>query len=175
MSMNYPMIDLEHLEPDTTEARRIHERYYCNGIRACFRSSASQHIKSVNNPVYTADVTDISLDGLALSSDKLIEAGEFLSVEIETPGNSSNEKIHAQVMWTKVSANENYIAGLKVIAKNNEMIASDIKLVCSHCDEASFYLEDNVNSQSSVSMHSCCRCGHSHYITDVIAKNRLTK
>jgi len=104
--MNYPMIDLEHLLPDTTEARRIHERYYCNGISACFSSSASQHFKSVNNSIYTADVTDISVDGLALSSDMLIEVGQFLSIEIETPGNSSNEKIHAQVMWSKEEEQE---------------------------------------------------------------------
>lgn len=170
--MNYPMIDLEHLVPDTTEARRTNERYHCNGIRVSFSSSASQHLKSVNNTVYIADVIDISVDGLALSSDKPIVTGEFLSVEIETPGNSSNEKIHAQVIWTKVSANESYYAGLKVIAKNDEMIVSDKELVCSHCGEASFYLEDNVNSQSLVTMHSCCRCEHSHYITDVIAHNR---
>lgn len=169
--MNYPMIDLEHLLPDTTEARRIHERYHCNGIRACFRSSSSQH-QSVNNPVYTADVTDISVDGLALSSDKLMETGDLLSIEIETPGNISNEKILAQVMWSKVSANQSYYAGLKVISKNDEVILSDRELVCSHCGEASFYLEDNVNNQSLITMHSCCRCGHNHYITDVIARNR---
>lgn len=75
-------------------------------------------------------------------------------------------------MWSKVSENESYYTGLKVIAKNDEMTVSDKELVCSHCGEASFYLEGNVDSQSSVTMHSCCRCEHSHYITAVIARNR---
>lgn len=170
--MNYPMIDLEHLVPDTSDARRTHERYYCKGISARFSSSTSQHLKSVNNSIYSADITDISVDGLAIISDKSLAMGEFLSVEIETPDHTSNEKIHAQVMWSKILPNESCFAGLKVIAEGNEIIDSNNELVCSHCGEASFYLEDKASNQSSITTHSCCRCGHSHYITDVIALNR---
>ncbi len=64
-----------------------------------------------------------------------------MSVEIETPGHASNEKIHAQVMWSKTLLNESYYAGLKVIAEGNETIDSDKELVCSHCGEAIFILK----------------------------------
>lgn len=169
------MIDLEHLTPDHSAARRSHERYHCNGINARLISSSNDYLKSLESAAHVATVTDISIDGLAITADQSLSIGELLSIEIITPGKKTCETVNAQVMWCKTSANDEYFAGLKVITKTKNV--SDLQqnkkeLVCSYCGEASFYLEDQIGDQLLITTHSCCRCGHSHYITDVIAGNR---
>lgn len=175
MTMNYPMIDLEHLVTDDSEARRTHERYFCKGINIRFSSLVAPYLKSVDEPTHIATITDISIDGLAIRSNKPLSAGELLSVVIESPAKETNEKVKVQVMWCNASTNESYLIGLKVLVEG-EMVDSSMnneqELFCSHCGEASFYLEDKTSEQQSVTTHSCCRCGHSHYISDVIALNR---
>lgn len=178
--MNHPLIDFEPSAANDLEVRRIHERYQCTGLTAYFNTTASSYLKPVEGIRHTACIEDISINGLAMMTDKSLSQGELLYLEIDTPDETANERINAQVMWCKSSANNQYSTGLRIVS-NSEIsqqpttkreTTTSNELTCSHCGEASFYLEVKRVEASQPSQHSCCRCGHSHYITRVMAFNR---
>ena len=178
--MNYPMIDYENAMQDDPESRRRYERYNCKGITARISASARQYLKPVDKVEYSAIISDISLDGLAIQYEESVTIGELLRIEIINPNEKLSECIMAEVKWFKLTEQRVYLIGLKVISKDGLAFLSDraeeeervSELTCSHCGEASFYCEENKNESSSAITHSCCRCGHSHHITEVIAFNR---
>lgn len=174
--MNYPMIDFENPLQDDPESRRTHERYHCKGIKARISASARQYLKPVDKVEYTAIISDISLDGLSIQYDKSVAIGELLMIEIVNPNEKLSESVMAEVKWFKLTEQHHYLIGLQVISKDGLAFVSEqatqqaSELICSYCGEASFYHEEE--NKQSLSKHSCCRCGHSHNITEVIAFNR---
>jgi len=176
------MIEDELSLSDESEARRQHERYQCHGIQISYSLFSSRSILAVNENNHQATVNDISLTGLSIELQQSLTVGDLLSIEIQNPDSLENELLTAEIMWCKSSGGEQYNAGLQVIGADshthdsaNDDDLHDVsqnQLICPSCNEVSFYLKEIKSDNSKPELHHCCRCGHSHQITDVMAFNR---
>ena len=176
------MIEDDLFLSEESEARREHERYQCTGINISYSLFSSQSILAVNDHNHQAKINDISLTGLSINLQQSLTVGDLLSIEIQNPNDQNNEVLTAEIMWCKSADDVNYSAGLRVIStdNHNQDSANDVhadkrhqnQLVCPSCNEVSFYLKEIDSDINKPQLHHCCRCGHSHQITDVMAFNR---
>lgn len=182
--MNTLKIQDELYLSDETEARREHERYQCHGIGIKF-NRLDNHQPLAANEIQTASVNDISLNGLSIKLSQSLTVGDLLSIEILNPNNDENETLMTVIMWCNASNSKAFNAGLKVICSEdfNQDTTHSIKvtdrhqnqLICPSCNEVSFYLKEIDSDKTKPQLHHCCRCGHSHQITHVMAFNRQLK
>ena len=176
------MIEDELYLSEESEARRQHERYQCSDIKISYSLFSSHSILAVNDSHHQATVNDISLSGLSIGLQQSLTVGDLLSIEIQSSGSLENEVLTAEIMWCKSVKGNQYNAGLHVISADSHTDnsandadlhnANQNQLICPSCNEVSFYLKEINSDSNKPQLHHCCRCGHSHQITDVMAFNR---
>lgn len=176
------MIEDDPFLSDDSEARRQHERYQCRNLHVSYSLFSSHSILAVNDNHHQATINDISISGLSIALQQSLTVGDLLSIEIQNPEGSKNEVLTAEIMWCKSSGDEQYNAGLHIISTDNRTHDSandaDVheihqhQLICPSCNEVSFYLKETNSNNNKPQLYHCCRCGHSHQITDVMAFNR---
>jgi len=174
----------EQAEVDDLESRRQHERYDCTDVSVMYTPFSSSYLKAVNSSVHTAKVKDISLSGLCIEVDTSLTVGDALSLSVRDAENNSVEELNVEVMWFKMTDNKRYNVGLRVLQEldlnfdadesgvDEEQASLSQNLICPSCNETSFYMPALSNERSTTVLHTCCRCNHSHPITQVIAFNR---
>lgn len=180
--MNSLMLDDNLLLNDDIEARREHERYQCAGVNLSFQAFDIGN-SAISCEPETAEIKDISLNGLAIQTRHALKKGELLSVEIKNPLHNDSEKLTVEIMWCKDDSKQQFMAGLKVITDEDIRLdsANDEKphdhdshsqIICPSCNETSFFLREISNDKNKPELYHCCRCNHSHQITEVMAFNR---
>lgn len=179
------MADPGLLLPDDEESRRLQERYQCSDINVSYTPYTTRYLRAVNAPAHSGAVRDISLNGLCIEVDSSLTVGDILSLSIHEPDNFNAEQLNAEIMWCKVCHNSHYQVGLKVIGEDmalydpvnedsnqGDTLQAEQQLVCPSCNETSFYMQARLKHGQLSHLHTCCRCGHSHLITQVMAFNR---
>lgn len=178
--MNNVLIDPVLELPEDFEARREHERYECESTRASFTQLGNSGVN--NQATHQARITDISLKGLAIETGHIIHTGDILSIKLK-PSNGK-EVLTAVIMWCKQENNQKYTAGLQLIsektlrsepandANNLQGHSEQNQILCPSCNETSFFLREINSDQVTPDIYHCCRCNHSHPITEVMAFNR---
>jgi len=169
--------------PEESEARREHERYLCENLTAEYRQLIPGN--SAQQPALNARVNDISLKGLAIETSQHLNMGDILSLEMNTPAaEHDNEVLTAVIMWCKTANGEQFQAGLRIIPAqmlssepandhhSQPSLSQQHQLLCPSCHETSFFLREINSDQQTPDIYHCCRCNHSHPITEVMAFNR---
>jgi len=178
--MNNMLIDPVSDLPEDSEARREHERYQCENLTASFTQLNASSVKS--HVTHEARITDISLKGLSIKTGHIVNTGDILSIEL----NPSNDKevLTAVIMWRREEDNQHYTAGLQLISEQNlrpesaidtsesQALSEQNQITCPSCHETSFFLREINSDQKTPDIYHCCRCNHSHPITEVMAFNR---
>jgi DNA-directed RNA polymerase subunit M/transcription elongation factor TFIIS len=166
------------------ESRRQHERYQCNNITVSYIPCTTNYLKAINSPMHTATVRDISRNGFCIELDRNLTVGDVISLAIHEPDNFDAENLNAEIMWVKLCRDSNYKVGLRVIDASSvsyDVLNEDSKLnlsnqteqlVCPSCNETSFYMQARLQDSQLSHLHTCCRCGNAHLITQVMAFNR---
>lgn len=171
-----PVLDLQ----EDFEARREHERYECENINASFTQFNDATASS--RASHEARITDISLKGLAIETGHSVKTGDILSIELSP--SDDNDTLTAVIMWCKQETNLQYTAGLQLIseqtlksesandASNPQGLSEQNQIICPSCHETSFFLREINSNRQTADIYHCCRCNHSHPITEVMAFNR---
>ena len=174
----------EQAEVDDLESRRQHERYDCTDVSVMYTPFSSNYLKAVNSAVHTAKLKDISLSGLCIQVDTSLSVGDTLSISVMDASSKCVEELNVEVMWFKMTEDKHYNVGLRVVQEQDIVFDADEEvlyksapsltqnLICPSCNETSFYMPAVSDESTTTVLHTCCRCNHSHPITQVIAFNR---
>jgi len=74
---------------------------------------------------------NISLSGLAITTEKPLKKGDYLKVELSLPGMARVTRALAEVMWARVEGGKN-VAGIRFLILLNEADDSSIRRFIEH-------------------------------------------